>query len=288
MNFSCHTWTFHDLTLPEAFGTIARAGFRMVDLGSGQGFNTARAAAQPRDAAADARADLDLHGLTPADLYLMLPRITAGGSPAEDERREREIALFRALLPFAAFLSVPGITVSPGLAASVESTPDAGDAVDLFERAAESLRAMSAAARSAGIPLSIEPHLDSIASAPAATLRLLEAVPGLQITLDWAELVCQNIPYDECLRLLPFTRHIHLRGATRGKLGVPLEKNTVDFDRIIDDLMAHGYEGAVCVEILPIPGRHGSQKVNALSECARVRDVLRARRDLPRKEMPRR
>ena len=46
--FSCHTWAFNDLTLPEALGTIARLGFRYVDIGSGASLNAARAAERPQ------------------------------------------------------------------------------------------------------------------------------------------------------------------------------------------------------------------------------------------------
>ncbi len=33
IEFACHTWTFNDLTVPEALGTIARLGFRYADIG---------------------------------------------------------------------------------------------------------------------------------------------------------------------------------------------------------------------------------------------------------------
>ena len=76
LEFSCHTWAFSDLTLPEALGTIARLGFRYADIGSGSNLNTQRAAEHPRKEAADIQADLKLFNLKVGDLYLLLPRIS--------------------------------------------------------------------------------------------------------------------------------------------------------------------------------------------------------------------
>ena len=52
MEFACHTWGFHDRTLGNALGTIARMGFRYVDLGTGPHLELNRIAQDPRGVAA--------------------------------------------------------------------------------------------------------------------------------------------------------------------------------------------------------------------------------------------
>ncbi|MDX2161523.1 MAG: sugar phosphate isomerase/epimerase [bacterium] len=267
MDFSCHTWAFHDLTLTEALGTIARLGFRAADVGTGTGFNLNLALSQPRRAAADLRDELIVYDLSLTDFYLLLPRITADDAA----RRTTELDLFKALLPFLAELKPPGITVSPGMVQKDDGA---------FDRTCTALTVMTDAARAAGLPLSIEPHLDSMAATPAAALRLVNAVPGLGITLDWAQMVCQNIAHDEILRLLPHTRHVQMRQAARNQLQTPFEKGKIDVPRVIHDLIERGYGGAVCVEMMNIPGKHGMQKVDTLRESVRMRDALREARDL--------
>lgn len=276
IGFACHTWTFGDLTLPEALGTIARLGFRAVDIGSGSALNAANAAASPRKRAAEIRADLALYNLQLADLYFMLPRISLAATPEDAERRSREIELFTRLIPFAVELNAPGITVSPGIA---PPQTDAEIRAQAFSHAAEALQTMHDAARTANIPLSIEPHMDSIAPTPAAARALLDAVPGLKLTLDVAEFACQNIPHDELIALLPQTRHIQLRQAARGKLQQAHDKGTIDLAQLMTDLKAHGYDGAISIEILNMPGRHGAAKVQPLREAVALRDALRAARD---------
>jgi len=275
--------------LPEAFAQIARLGFSAVDIGSGAALNAARAAADPQQIAADLRADLAAFALTVTDLYLVLPRISGGTKPDERDRRTREIELFCALVPFAAELGAAGITVSPGLAplptvSPVTPAPDADPipAADAaLEWAADALRRMLAAAQTSGLKLSIEPHLDSIAPTPAAALALIAAVPGLLITLDWAELACQNTPPDAIAGLLPHTRHVHLRGAAKNKLQTPLEKSTLDPARVYQTLADAGYRGAIAIELIPpASARHGAAKLaQPAREAAALRDVLKAVRE---------
>lgn len=271
MYFSCHTWAFHDLTLVEALGTIGRLGFRYADIGTGAGFPTNRAVAQPKRAAAEIRDELVINNLQLADLYLMLPRISSD----DEERQRKDLDLFKALLPFAAELKAPGITVSPGVIAEDENA---------FERTAEALREMITAAKAVQIPLSIEPHLDSMAATPAEALKLLDSVPGLRITIDWAQMVCLNIQHEEILRLLPHARHIQIRQAAKNQLQTPWEKGKIDVARVVADLINGGYSSAVCVEMMNIPGKHGMQKVDFLRESARMRDTLREARDRILKE----
>lgn len=273
MEFACHTWTFNDLTLREALGTIARLGFRYVDIGSGPNLNAPKAAARPRQIAAEIQEDLTIYNLKLSDLYLMLPRI----SVPEAERRDKDLELFKALIPFAAELKTPGITVSPGLAQPPE---DEG----AFERTASALREMLAAAKAEGIRLSIEPHMDSIAPTPEAALKLVEAVPGLEITLDWADLTCMNTPYDAILKLLPHTRHVQIRQAARGKLQTPFERGSIDIPKVMRDLHEAGYDDVICTEALNMPGRHGSVKINPVRESVRLRDTLCDARDALLKE----
>lgn len=268
LEFACHTWAFNDLTLPETLGTIARLGFRYVDIGSGANLNAQRAADNPAKAASEIRADLDLFNLQVSDLYLLLPRI----SLADDGKRGRELDLYRALVPFAVELGTPGITLSPGLA-----HPSGDD--DAYQRTAQALGEMVRLGQEAGLRVSIEPHLDSMAQTPEMALKLVGDVPRLSLTLDWSHFVCQDTPHDDILKLLPHTQHMHLRQAAPGKLQTGFAEGRVDVKRVVQDVLAAGYGGVICVEYMNTPGWHGMVSVNAIRESARLRDELRQARD---------
>lgn len=254
MDFACHTWNFHDLTLPEALGTIARLGFRCVDIAP----NPAKAAANPHRMAAEILDDLNTYALRVTDLLILLPRISLA------DVWEKDVEMFSALLPLATDLHAPGVTLSPGVYQE-----------GAFERVCGALTAMVEAGKAAGLRVSIEAQPDSMAQTPDAALRLLDAVPGLELTLDWANLVYQKAAHEAIAALLPRTRHIQVRQAAPGKLQTPFEQGKIDLKRMMDALVQANYSGAVCVELVNVAGRHGIIAVSPARESARLRDTLR-------------
>jgi len=270
MEFSCHIWAFNDLILPQALGTIARLGFRYVDMGTGPHFNPTRAAnPQTRDAVLHAlRQDLQAFNLQVADFYLMLPRI----SVSDAQKRKTDLVLFKAMLPFARLLNAGGVTISPGLIHPAEDEAAQTRTID-------ALQEMIAFATEIDMPLSIEPHLDSMAQTPQQALALVEAVAGLQITLDWAHMIAQGIRHQDILSLLPYTRHVQMRQAARNKLQTPFDKGSIDLDEVLNALAEAEYEGYLSVEYMQTVDWHGMMVVNSVTECVRLRDALRERRD---------
>ena len=268
LEFSCHTWAFNDLTLPEALGTIARMGFRYVDIGSGTNFNAVRAAERPQAVANEIRDDLATFNLKLDDLYLMLPRISID---AED-KRQADIHLFKALMPFAKALGTPGITLSPGLA-------HPADDAEAQDRTVAALREMVKMGKDSGLRVSIEPHLDSMAPSPEAALRLVKDVPGLEITLDWAHMICQGARDKDVQALLPHVRHVQVRQAARRKLQTPFQKGSLNVTEVLSALNAANYQGIICVEYMKTVGWHGMVAVDSIYESALLRNALRDARD---------
>jgi sugar phosphate isomerase/epimerase len=272
MDFSCHIWAFDDLRLQEALGTIARMGFRYVDLGTGAHFSPARALDNDERKAMfrEFQDNLARYNLRVADLYLFLPRISLD----DEKKRKRDILLFKALLPFAKAFGASGVTVTSGL-----SHPDEDD--DAWQRMVDALREMVSAAQTMDMPISVEPHLDSMVATIPRIERLMGAVDGLQLTLDWAQLVRQGIKHKAITALLPHTRHIQMRQATAKKLQVPFDKGNIKLEEVVAALQAAQYAGFVSVEYMRTEGWHGMELVNNVVECTRIRDALRHARDNP-------
>lgn len=275
MQFACHTWAFNHLALTEALGTIARMGFRYVDIGSGPHLDTERVAKDPRGVAAEIKQDLELFNLKLSDVYLMLPRISL---PDEDKRR-RDIEMFRAMLPLVVALEAPGVTLSPGLVHPADDT-------EAINRTAEALNEMVAAAKIATpathLQVSIEPHMDSMAQTPATALKLLELVDDLSLTLDWAQMVCQDVFFDDITKLIPRARHIQIRQAARAQLQTPFDQGRIDIKRFVTAIREAQYSGVICVEYMRTFGWHGMMEVDVITEAVRMRDALRDARDAAR------
>ncbi len=268
IEFACHTWGFNDQSLATALGTVARLGFRCVDLGSGPHLDVVAATEEPDKTAESFLALLETFNLRVSDLYIMLPRI----SVADDERRQHEVESFERLLPFAAKLGTPGITVSPGL--HKQGSPD-----EVVPRVAAVLTQFVEMAGERGIDLSFEPHLDSVTQTPDHALDLLNRVDGLTLTLDWAHLVKQSIKPDDALQLLSHVRHVQVRQAAPLRLQTPFEQGVLDLDRVMTLLMSTGYNGVIAVESLLTLGWHGAAAVDPVAEAVQMRNALRDLRD---------
>ncbi len=303
---ACHTWGFSNQPLEEAVQTIARLGFNYVDLGSGPHIDTDAAAKNPREEARHIRALLDRFHLELTDVYLLLPAL----SSIDEGRRLYEVKLFERLVPFASELGTPGITISPGIAPPPpEPEPSArhpaeqgqtkaaepgaakgepaAETAELppapptpFDHAVQSLQRIVEIIEDTDLRLSFEPHLDSVAPTPAKALALLEAVPGLSLTLDWAQFTAQGIISREIEPLLPHTAHVQMRQAARGRLQTPFHEGMIDYRHVLDLLIAHDYRGVISIEYMNRSGWHGLAALDVVRETGLTRDALRAYRQL--------
>ncbi len=267
MEIACHAWAYNNLSFEEAVGTIARLGFRHVDLGTGPHLNTDRAAAYPEAEASNILRLLEQLDLTITDLYIMLPRTNAP-DPAQ---REAQLTLFERLVPFALALETPGITVTPGVIHQ--------DGVDhSLARAVPALLRMVQAVEDTDLRLSFEPHMDSVAQRPEQAMLLLEAVPGLSVTLDYAHFVYQGIVRREIEPLMEHVAHVQIRQAKRGILQTPHDEGTINIQQLLQDLQEHGYRGTLTVEYMTTFGWHNMREISISNETVRTRDALRATR----------
>lgn len=267
LQLACHAWAYNNRSLEEAIGTIARLGFRYIDIGSGTHFDPDRAAYYPADEAGRIRALLEQANLHISDLYLMLPYINA----PDPSRRAGQIALFERLLPFALALGTPGITVSPGIY-------HADGHEHAFARSIPALLHMSEIMEDLDLRFCFEPHMDSSVLTPEEALMMVECVPGLNLTLDYAHFIVQGYKLADLTALLPYTAHVHVRQAVKGRLQTPFSQGRIDLDVMMRDLLASGYRGTLTIEYMTTIGWHGMMPVNITQETAKTRDVLRGLR----------
>lgn len=263
MHLACHAWAFNHLLLDEALGTIARLGFQAVDIGSGPHLNMEEAIQEPEQTANHIQALLDDFHLRLTDLYIMLPYINAPDS----ERREQEMVRFEKLIPFITTLGTPGITVLPGVV--TEDGPD-----HALARAIPALQRMVDAVEDADFRLSVETHFKSPASTPQRARLLLEAVPGLSLTLDLAHFVAQGIPWTAIRELFEYTAHIQVRQAAPRSIQSRFEDGVLNIGQLIEDLVEADYHGALSVEYLVSK----EQPLAITQEIVKTRDALRQAR----------
>jgi sugar phosphate isomerase/epimerase len=132
-----------------------------------------------------------------------------------------------------------------------------------------------------GVQLRFEPHMGSIADTPELALDLVEAVPGLTVTLDVAHFTLQYIPTERVFPLLPHTGHVHVRQARPGTLQVAWDEGGIDFGDLAERLRDAGYTGTMSVEYV-CADWYGVNRNDTLFETAQARDALSGRVPLTR------
>jgi sugar phosphate isomerase/epimerase len=187
----------------------------------------------------------------------------------EDSVRRRASEFFHRILEFALRCNSSHLTLLPGVHFQQEAHEDS------LKRSAEELAWRGEVARSAGVTLSIEPHIGSVSSTPTLAARLLEISPGLTLTLDYCHFACQGIPDDEVEPLIAHASHFHARCACKGKLQAAMKENVIDYPRILRKMKQNGYKGFIALEYVWIEWMRCNE-VDNISETVLLRDLLRS------------
>jgi len=263
MKISCSTTIAHRHPLDEALDRIAALGFTEVDLLAAHGW----AHVSPRDLVDDfaatsaaIRTSLEARGLGIAALNVAFSGPLYGRSEDDIARRHDEgLAIVNLMNAF----DVDVAAVQPG------GRPHGVADTTLIEDAAASWAELTALAREKGRTLALELHTGSPFDSPDAARELLNRVPETRFAFDPSHLVGQGIDLHQVAWVLERAAHVHLRDAESGRVQVPFDSGTVDFDWILDHLTARDYTGYVAVEYLETDEFDVTESSRALAEMVR-------------------
>jgi sugar phosphate isomerase/epimerase len=121
---------------------------------------------------------------------------------------------------------------------------------DSLELALDEIRWRQRVAASSGIRYAIKPHVNSICSSVDQARALLDAIPGLTLTLDYGHFVFQKISSRHVHTLVPFASHVHMRGGAPNRLQAPVNESEIDFNGIIRRLNKNQYQGFLAITYL--------------------------------------
>jgi sugar phosphate isomerase/epimerase len=106
-------------------------------------------------------------------------------------------------------------------------------------------------------------------------LQLLEQVPGLKLTLDYAHFVCLGYRQEDIDVLAPHAAHVHLRQARPGALQAKGHEGTINMEAMLGTLRDAGYAGWLALEYVH-QDYMGTLHDDVLTETVRLRDRVRA------------
>jgi sugar phosphate isomerase/epimerase len=267
MRLSITSWSFPKCTLAEAAGIAKALGIDGIDVGYfyAASLDRARLLAEPDAYAAEIRGSLpvavaNLYHLFGADL---VERNLARGHDPQN------LADLKKALSFCKAAGAPTIFLLPGMLGPGQGRKEA------LAGTIEALRPMVEAGREAGVAVAVEPHVHSYLESPELAHRLVEAVPGLRLTLDPAHFAVIGYTQDEIETLAPHVGHVHLRQARPGALQAKMEEGTLNFPAFFAALRDAGYDGWLAIEYV-----HQNYMTtvydDVLSETVKMRDSFRA------------
>jgi sugar phosphate isomerase/epimerase len=269
---ACADFTFPLLGHDNALDLIAMLGFDGVDIGLFEDRSHLQPSSEFRQVARSAsrlKKSLSQRGLQAADVFLQTAadfKAFAINHPLAARRRKAR-DWFLKTLEYASGIGASHVTTLPGVYHPDESRARS------WGRMAEELAWRVEQATAHGITFSVEAHLGSIAPTPQAAQKLVESTPGLTLTLDYTHFTRQGLPDRAVEPLLKSASHFHVRGACKGRLQTSLERNTIDYRRIVKVMHETGYQGYIGIEYVWTEWERCNE-VDNLSETIRWRDFF--------------
>jgi sugar phosphate isomerase/epimerase len=272
LNLSCSDFSFPLLDHDRALAAIALLGLRGADIGLFEvhgHLEPSLELTKPAHNGAVLKRKLAAHGLKASDIFLQIAGNFAEFAVNHPEARHREFARkqFLKTLDYANAAGSEHITILPGVA--FENEPRATS----VSRSTYELAWRVLQAKEAKLQLAVEPHVGSLIDTPARALNLVERVPGLGLTLDYAHFTRAGISDARIAPLAKFATHLHARAARHERLQSSLKENTIDFPGVLTALQKHKFTGWIALEYVWLDWEHCNE-VDVVSESALLRDLL--------------
>jgi sugar phosphate isomerase/epimerase len=270
---ACADFTFPLLPHEGALQLIALLGFDGVDIGLFEGRSHLWPSREFGNVSASAKAlkqQLDDQGLVAADIFLQMANDFApyAINHPEKSRRQKAREWFLQTLDYAAACQCHHVTTLPGV--HFEEEPY----LDSWSRAVDELAWRVEQAQHYHITFGVEAHVGSITFDPEAAKELVEQVPGLTLTLDYTHFTRLGLSDAAIEPLVAYASHFHVRGAREDRLQESFARNSIDYRRVYEAMLASNYQGWIGIEYVWIDWEHCNECDN-LSETILFRDFFR-------------
>lgn len=267
MELTCASWSFPACSLTEAVGIVRTLRIGALDLSflHGPALDRKRLLGSPESLTAE----IDALEIKASNLYYLFGDTPQERNLADPASLVPNVEDFEKAMNFCRVAGVPSVMVLPGVVNPGQSRDEA------FGQSARSLQELLPMAQEAGVTLTIEPHVHSYLESPSLVLELLERVPNLKLTLDYAHFVCLGYRQEEIDSLAGHAAHVHLRQARPGALQAKLLEGTINFPALIATLKENGYDGYLALEYVH-QDYMNTLYDDVLTETIQLRDLIRS------------
>jgi len=246
-------------------------GFEGVDIGLFEG----RSHLQPSSEFADLEKNakilakkLNKLNLKAADVFLQCDNDFSmyPFNHPDKERRDFAKDWFIKTLEYASILNGHHITILPGVEISGDYDKD-------FDLAVEELGWCAEKAKEYNITLGVEAHVGSLVQQPKQAAKLIGETKGLTLTLDFTHFVSLGVKEADYLPLLKYAAHFHARNASPGDIQTVFSENTIDYEKVVKNMIDLNYCGYVGIEFFWSEWENGN-RVDNVSETILLRNYI--------------
>ena len=251
------TFAFGDMSLENSCDVLKELGFSLADIGaSGWSTFTAYVPQQvvkdpdnPQKEAERIRGVLDSKHIAASELFVCDFGKAINHPDSKERQRSRE--LFAQFATIGGLVGCESIMMLPG-----NVHEDLGQTYEqAFQSSVEEYKWMVDVAQKNNLMLNIEPCIMSIAVEPAQAERLVQAVPGLGFTLDYAHQVQIGLKNNDIEPMHKHARHFHAKQSAQGEFEVKPDaaNGAIDFRALVRRLKKDNYDGVVTIEFVSSP-----------------------------------
>ena len=269
------TFAFGKIDLEESCKIMKEMGFSVVDVGA-CGMSTFTSYVpqwfikdldDTQGEADHIRRVTDKYGLEIAELFCCDFGVNIN-DPDPDKRAWSQ-KTFEKVAKIGAAAGFKSIMMLPGMIAE-----DRGQTFDqAFETSVMEFRRMVDVAENMNLHCNIEPCIFSVAWKPENAIRLVKAVPGLALTVDYAHQTQLSLKADDIEPLHKYARHFQAKQSAPESFQAKPDEGWIDFDRMVRKMHDDGFDGIISVEFVSAP-----EVIEAgwdiRKESARLKEIL--------------
>ncbi len=137
-----------------------------------------------------------------------------------------------------------------------------------FNEEVERLKALVKIAQTQGVRVGMLSMTGHISEDPDTVSVICDHVKGLSLSLDPSHYVYQRANPPDIEKLYKYVQHVYLRDTTSEDLQVRVGQGVIDYGKIVNFLVKHKYQRALCVDIRPQDG------VDHMAELRKIRLLL--------------
>jgi sugar phosphate isomerase/epimerase len=137
-----------------------------------------------------------------------------------------------------------------------------------FNEEVERMKALVKIARSQGVRVGMLSTTGHVSEDPDTVCVICDHVKGLSLSLDPSHYIYQRENPPDIEKLYKYVHHVYLRDTTRDSLQVRVGQGVIDYGKVVNYLVKHKYQRALCVDIQPQEG------VDHMAELRKIRLLL--------------